>query len=129
MVKHDELMKPIVPPKYDVGIIAHNCTPELLKELEPWCSDIYVDCDFQEYIRNERTSFNLSKKINIISEKPINDVVVEFDCRLLNAQNFQVLVNLSQIIQESGEIGKMEYEIFQFYINKLDTYEKELIQL
>lgn len=129
MVKHDELMKPIVPPKYDVGIIAHNCTPELLKELEPWCSDIYVDCDFHEYIRNEKTSFNLSKKIDIISEEPTNDVVVEFDCRLLNANNFQYLVQLSEILKDSGELGGMELDIFKLRINKLDTYEKELIQL
>ena len=28
-------------------------------------------------------------------------------------------------MKESGEVGEMELEIFEFYINKLDTYEKE----
>jgi hypothetical protein len=50
-----------------------------------------------------------------------------FDCRNLNANNFQVIVNLSEIIKESGEVGIMEHEIFKFYINSLDTYEKDLI--
>ena len=56
-------------------------------------------------------------------------VVVEFDCNKLNADNFQILVNLSEILQESGELGVMELEIFKFHINSLETYEKELINV
>ena len=33
-VKHDSLMKPIVPPKYDVGFVVENCTKDMLMELE-----------------------------------------------------------------------------------------------
>ena len=40
---------------------------------------------------------------------------------------FQILFNLSEVLQESGEVGEIELEIFEFYINKLDTYEKDLI--
>ena len=43
MVKHNELMYPIIPPKYDEGFVVHNCDTNMLKELEPWCSDIYGD--------------------------------------------------------------------------------------
>ena len=43
MVKHDAYLKPIVPPKYDVGFVVNNCDYNMLNELEPWCSDIYVD--------------------------------------------------------------------------------------
>jgi len=39
------------------------------------------------------------------------------------------LVNISEILQDSGEVGVQELDIFKVYINKLDTYEKELIQL
>jgi len=35
MVKHDEYLKPIIPPKYDVGFVAENCSTDMLKELEP----------------------------------------------------------------------------------------------
>ena len=38
-----------------------------------------------------------------------------------------MLVNLSEMLQDSGEIGEMEYDIFKFYINSLETYEKNLI--
>ena len=137
MVKHDELMKPIIPPKYNVGFVVENCTTELLKELEPWCSDIYGDWvghkgyGVNKYIEEEQpnTQFDLSKKIHSNHIEPINDVVVRFDCQLLNANNFQVLVNLSEILQDSGEVGEMELEIFKLEIKSLNTYEKDLIKV
>ena len=32
--KHDALMKPIIPPKYNIGFVVKNCHPELLYHLE-----------------------------------------------------------------------------------------------
>ena len=58
---------------------------------------------------------------------PTNNIIVEFDAQKLNATNFQVLVNLSEMIQDSAEIGEMEYDIFKFTINSLQTYERTLI--
>jgi len=137
-VNHDSMMKPIVPPKYDVAFVAYNCTKELLSELEPWCSKIYLDLrdsdSLSEYVREEqpKTSFDLDERVKLYGTNKISelhDICVEFDCNKLNANNFQHLVNLSQILQDSGEIGEMELDIFKLYISKLDTYEKELIQL
>ena len=54
-------------------------------------------------------------------------MVVKFDCNKLTPQNFQILVNLSEILKESGEVGEMQLEIFKFHIKTLDTYEKDLI--
>ena len=47
----------------------------------------------------------------------------------MTPENFQILVELSEILKESGEVGEMEYDIFKFNIKKLDTYEKELINV
>ena len=132
MVKHDELMYPIIPPKYDVGFIVENCDENILKELEPWCSNIHVTLNAEQirnYIDKEQpdTQFNLTEKILYHSQPITNDVIVRFDARLLTPQNFQILVNLSEILQESGEVGEMELEIFKFHIKKLNTYERELI--
>ncbi len=136
MVQHDELMYPIIPPKYDVGFKVTNCDLNLLKELEPWCSNIYTglvgssDEGVLEYIKTEQpnTQFELSDKILPLVE-PKNNVVVEFDCQRLTPQNFQILVNLSSILKESGEVGEMELEIFKFNIKSLDNYEKELVNV
>ena len=135
MVKHDEMMKPIIPPKYDVGFVAENCSTEMLKELEPWCSDIYGDWlghkgyGVNKYIKEEQkdTQFDLSKKIHSDRIKPKNDVIVKFDCNELNQDNFQIIVNLSEILQESGDVGEMELDIFKLNIKSLKSYEKDLI--
>ena len=136
MVNHNEYLKPIIPPKYDIGFVAYNCDLNMLKELEPWCSKIYLDLKdsdcMGEYKREEQknTDFNLDDRIFLYGNSKISelhDICVEFDCQKLTPQNFQVIVNLPYMLKDSGEIGEMEYEIFKFYIKSLDTYEKELI--
>ena len=67
------------------------------------------------------------KMYGVSKVSDLHDVCVEFDCRKLTSDNFQIIVNLSEIIQESGELGVMEYDIFKFYINSLETYEKNLV--
>jgi glycosyltransferase involved in cell wall biosynthesis len=137
MVRHDEMMKPIIPPKYDVGFVVHNCNTQMLKEIEPWCSDIYGDWvghkgyGVNGYIKEEQpnTKFDLSKKIHSQHIEPKNDVVVEFDCNLLSPQNFQIIVNLSDILKDSGEVGELALEIFKFKIKKLEDYSKDLINV
>jgi hypothetical protein len=82
-----------------------------------------------QYIEEEQkdTQFNLSKKIHSQHIEPKNNIVVRFDANKLTSQNFQMLVNLSEIIQDSGDIGIMQLEIFELDIKSLDTYEKDLI--
>ena len=130
MVKHDKMMYPIIPPKYDIGFVAQNCTKDLLRELEPWCSTIYVESSIIDEYRNEEqkdTDFDLLDRIKPYDNEKNNEVLVSFDCSKLTADSFQVIVNLSDIIKDSGELGHMEYEIFTFNINSLNTYEKDLI--
>jgi len=137
MVKHDNMMMPIIPPKYDIGFVVENCDTNMLKELEPWCSDIYGDWvghkgfGVNQYITEEQknTKFDLKKKIHSDHTTPKNDVIITFDCNQLTPQNFQILVNLSEILKESGEVGEMALEIFQFSIKSLDTYEQGLIKV
>ena len=45
----------------------------------------------------------------------------------MNQNNFQTIVNLSEILQESGEVGEMELDIFKLNIKSLNIYEKDLI--
>ena len=111
-----------------------NSDYNILKELEPWCSTNYIEYTgvIESYIKEEQknTDFNLSDRIkHIHKNKPSNDIVVSFDMKQLNANNFQILVELSSILKESGEVGHMEYDIFTFHINSLKTYEKDLIKV
>ena len=133
-VMHDEMMYPIIPPKYDIGFSIYNCTPELMAALEPWCSVIYSDVDpndVDSYIKVEQpnTLYDLTERVGYITEDKDNDVVIEFDGSKWKDEHSGFINNLTQILKDSGEVGTMDYEIFTLYIEKLETYEKELIKL
>ena len=130
-VKHDELMKPIIPPKYNIGFIIKNCNSNLLELLEPWCDNIYIeDVNLaNEYISREQinTKFILNNRVKNINNISENDVLIEFDGSLFKQEQFNFIQNLSEIISSSAEVGIMEYDIFKFTIESLNTYEKKLI--
>jgi len=138
-VKHDSLMKPVVPPKYNLAYVIHNCNLQLLGALEPWCDRIYVSEVFNigrawDYVEVEQvnTKFNLSKRVlTIEANNPVgeNDIVVEFDAKDLTQQSFTVLQQLPEILADSGEVGEFELEDFKITIKALNTYEQNLINL
>ena len=131
-VLHDNLLKPIVAPKYDIGFVVKNCNLQILGALEPWCSTIYVDCDYDDYIKMEQpnTTDNLSEKIYSIHSEKNNGIIVRLDAIQLNNDNFNYITQFSQIIsnEEELEIGNFKLDIFEIDIINLKTYEEELIR-
>jgi len=130
-VKHDTLLKPIVPPKYDIGFVVKDCTEQILELLEPWCSDIYVDDVVRDgYILKEQpnTLFDLSLRVNPMKNIVINDIEIRFDGNKFNEQSFQIIQQLSEILaNDELEVGSFELDIFEINVNKVKTYEEELI--
>jgi FkbM family methyltransferase len=129
--KHDALMKPIVPPKYDIGIILTNTKIEQLELLEPWCSNIYTDGDYVAYQQQEslKTSFDLNDRVRILESGKINNILVNIDGNTFTQSDFQILQQLSEIIQDSGEVGEFELGNLKIKINDLKTYENTLIKV
>ena len=130
-VKHDEYMNPIIPSKYNIGFVVKNCNMNILEMLEPWCDNIYIE-DMNlvnEYILREQpnTKFILNNRVKNINNISGNDVLIEFDGKLFGQSQFDFIQNLSEVLKDSAEVGIMEYDIFKFTINSLDTYEKTLI--
>jgi len=131
-VKHDAFMKPIVPPKYDIGLVVKNCNYDLLYELEPWCSTIYVDTFAEGYIEQEQpnTMFDLTKRIYSIDAEKTNDIEVRFDATKFTPEQFNLLAQLPEILSNDDEldVGRFDLGIFEITINNLKTYEEELIK-
>lgn len=130
-VKHSALMDPIVTPKYDIGFVVKNCSPQLLPTLELFCSAISSDASYSEYLQTEQpnTRFDLTKRIKPWNSSMTNDIIVEFDAMQLNGDYFALLQQLPDIIAESGEIGEFELGIFKITIRALNRYESELVRL
>jgi len=130
-VKHDAHLKPIVPPKYDIGIVIESCDEQLLELLEPWCSTIYVDTFAQDYIDKEQpdTLYDLNKRIYSIDADIQNDIEIRFDGSKFTNKSFQYIRQLSEILaNDELEVGSFELDIFEISINKIKTYEEELIK-
>lgn len=128
-IQNDEWSFPIINHLYDIGFVIKNCPQNLLEILEPWCSTIYCDADIESYIKKVQpgTPFEMKNRVRSLSDDINNDIIVSLDGSQVTNEKIQFLMNLPKIITESGEVGKMEYDIFKFTINKLETYEKMLI--
>lgn len=133
-VKHDALMKPIVYPKYDIGIKVAGCNSELLELLEPWCSTILIDDEMQvltsQYLDKEQpnTKINLSKKIKTTPlDKLENEVIIGIDRATFKEADFQILQQLPLILQMNGSPGKFMLGTMTLKIKALTEYQNTLI--
>lgn len=133
-VMHDALMKPIVPPKYDIGIIATGGIP-ILEALEPWCNTIYIKDDYDlivpDYITKEQpnTLYDLKEKIKPFDNEKNNEILIEVDQATFDNETFRYLQNISQIIKESGEPGRFKLGNMVIDIIQMNEYQNTLINI
>ena len=143
-VKHTELMKPIIPHKYNIAFVMNNGNLQLLQALEPWCDRIYTEEVFNvigranDYIEMEQdnTKFDLTKRVLIKDENDPyaeNDIVVEFDANSLTQEDFSVIQELSNIVDQACryEDYQGEYKLGNLKVTIMnnETHEHELIKL
>jgi hypothetical protein len=132
IVKHTPLLHPIVSHKYDIQFVVNNMIPQLIDLLEPMCDALTTDLTkevINDYISREQgyTSFDLTTRLFTTKE---HDVVVKFDARQLTQENFQILQNLSEILDNSGlEVGTYELDIFLVEVRVVQYYETDLIHV
>jgi glycosyltransferase involved in cell wall biosynthesis len=129
-VENDENCFPVIKPKYDIGFVVKNCSLSLLGMLEPWCSTIYCDAPIEGYINQVQpgTPFIMKRRVRRLDTYyPTNDIIIEFDGSKFNQEHFSLISNLPKILEDSGELGVMEFDIFKFTIQSLKRREPILI--
>jgi len=133
--KHDKFLKPIIPPKYDIGFIIKSANLQLIEVLEPWCSTVYYDENerrnfrYADYIEKEDTSFDLYEKFKPYDNEKQNDVLIEIDGNNFNQQDMEYIQNIAEILAHDKELGEGTFQLgnLQITINSLKTYEMDLI--
>jgi glycosyltransferase involved in cell wall biosynthesis len=123
-VLHDENMMPIVPKRYSTTFIVDNCTTQILSILEPWCDDIYVDCDFGTYVASENSQslYDIPNKVHRIGDGLKNNVHIRFDASKLRNEHFtEFIKKIPFIIEETDSIGQFDWDIFSINILSLQT--------
>lgn len=137
-ISNDEFQYPIIRPKYNIAYVLKNSTLSLVDLLEPWCDRLYIDDEMQvitsHYVEREQlnTQFDLSKRILVLNHNDPwgeNDILVEIDGKLLTSESFSILQQLPQIIQDNGEEGTFELDIFKVTINSMADYKYNLITI
>ena len=128
--KHDSLMKPIIPPKYDIGFIMKKNNIDILRALEPWGNNIYCDSNLgKHYISIEQadTIIDLSERVKSFNGEKTNDIQIKINGALFNQQDYAYIQNLSEILTDSGDIGTFKIGNLEITINSMETYENNLI--
>lgn len=133
-VMHDAFMKPIIPPKYNVGIRLVNSNLDLLHLLEPWCDTIQIDNPSLtlEYLQKEQvnTIIDLRPKIKDQSSDSLqNEVIVEVNGQSFTNEDFNVIHNLSQILENTNQVGDFTVGNLFIKIKGLTQYQDTLIHL
>ena len=130
-VKHDSLMKPIIAPKYNIGMIVRNCRQEVIQALEPWCDTFYTDPSLiKEYVNLEQpnTIIDLNKKVLGYKKEINNDIIVEIDANMFNNKDFEYIQQLPDILKDSGTEGSFQLGNLKITIKALNTFEQKLIK-
>lgn len=130
-IQNDEYQFPIINPKYNIGIILPHNNIELLRGLEPWCSNIYCDSNLRKhYISTDqsKSNFNLSERVLPIDNEKNNEILITIGEKF-EQQDFQIINQLSAIIKDSGEVGEFELGNLKIEILQIKDYINELINL
>ena len=130
-VMHDRLMKPIIPPKYNIGIVLKNANDNLLEILEPWCDNICVDIDYSNYITKEQknTVYDLNERVSN-QESWENDITIYINGKTFTEKDYQYINQMSQIIQQSGTPNsRFELGNLNLAIKTKTEYTEDLITL
>ena len=135
-VAHDEYMKPIIPPKYNIGLIVKNCNDSLIHALEPWADTLYVDEGniptlIKNYIKNEQvnTIIDLNDRIKPYNNEKNCEILVELDGNSFSQEDYKILMKLPEIIKDSGSIGRFALNNLKVEIVQMNEYQKNLIKL
>ena len=134
MVQHDQLLKPIVSPIYDIGFeLTEAADVNLIRVLEPWCGYMVVPAaeEIEQYIKEEQpnTDYQLDKKLHTdLPGIPMYDIRVRFNPWDFTQESFNILQKLPDIIKDSGEEGQdFELDIFEISIDKMTEHQEDNI--
>ena len=133
-IKHDPLMKPIVPPKYNIGLIIKNCNDSLLHALEPWGDILYIDegnipsmIDNYITLESPNTDYDLYSRLRPYDNEKNCEILVEIDGKTFNEEDWKIIMQLPEIIKDSGSIGRFQLNNVTVEIIQMNEYQNELI--
>ena len=130
-IQNDEYQFPIINPKYDIGIILSHNNIDLLRALEPWCSNIYCNDSLGKHyitIDQSKSNYNLSERVLPYSSEKNNEILITIGDNFGN-EDYRHIQNLSAILTDSGAIGEFILGNLKIEIIQMKDYVNGLINL
>ncbi|MFD0795798.1 glycosyltransferase family 2 protein [Mucilaginibacter litoreus] len=130
--------------KFNTGFIIKNATIEVVAEVEPYASEVYLDIDPLAYIKHEQpnTGINLKQRLLPFNAVKGNDILISLDAKRFSNKTTNVLRHLVEIIDRHVNrqfnifeklIGKNNFrfqaDILHIHIINLRSSEHSLINL
>ena len=83
------------------------------------------------YIDKEQknTEYILNYKIKPYDNEKLNEILVEIDGKTFNEEDWKILMQLSEIIKDSGSIGRFQLNNIIIEIIQMNEYQNTLIDL
>jgi GT2 family glycosyltransferase len=119
--------------RYNCSYRISNCTPEILRMIEPLATRIYVNKDIiDNYIQVEqpKTKYNLSARVLPYDTIKDDCVIVDFDANNLQQSNLNTISNMQAILNgiPEGSVGTYELDgIFKVIVKRLESLERVLV--
>lgn len=101
--------------KYDIGFVIKNCNLGILELLEPYCSQIYVDIDYTNFLNVQQafTRISLKEKVKPYDSLKKNGILIYFDGKKVNDEDISKLRNIGEVIYHSPN---KKFNLFQRWI-------------
>ena len=111
-IKNDEYQHPIIPNKYDIGYVIKNCNLQLLYNIEPLSTTVYVENQslIDEYVDKfqKETRIDLRDRVKNSKLEPKNDIVIEIDAKNITPDEVAFIEKCSEILAQLQEPGNYE---------------------
>jgi len=127
-VRSTPLLKPIISPKYDIGMIVDNMPYTELEAIEPWCSHIYFSTTDKENItklidqEQEKNKIDISSKFTELSTDADidalgNDIIIFSEDNIF--KDLSIIQEANFIVSQINQIGTFKIENMIFVIRKI----------
>jgi glycosyltransferase involved in cell wall biosynthesis len=129
-IQNDEYQHPIIPNRFDIGYEIKNCTLNLLYNIEPLASTIYVEDQvlIDQYVEDfqDQTRYDLRQRIKLIGSEYTNDIIVELDGSIIGQEELSFIQQSSATLSQLSESGEYEFGNMRIKVNSSEPKKYEL---
>jgi glycosyltransferase involved in cell wall biosynthesis len=129
-IQNDEWQHPIIPNRFDIGYDIKNCTLNLLYNMEPLSSTMYIENQIMidQYVEDfqDQTKYDLRQRIKLIGSEYTNDIIVELDGSRIGQEELSFIQQSASVLSQLSEAGEYEFGHMKIKVKNHEPKKYEL---